>query len=131
MMKVGSCAAGRRDLGQVRKEAALSGRSRVPQECLAGVGSPERAGGPPFEGGVHGAELRLGRPQTTDHRSVAYGSLADSRRGCKSRRIGSICYLMSGGEAASTLTTSVRAALSCKPWRRGFHSSHAYINIEM
>jgi len=77
MMKVGSCAAGRRELGQVRKEAALSGRSRVPQECLAGVGSPERAGGPPFEGGVHGAELRRGRPQTAGRSPTAPLQTAD------------------------------------------------------
>ena len=43
MMKAGSCAAGHREPGQVRKEAALSGWSRVPQGCLAGVDIPAGA----------------------------------------------------------------------------------------
>ena len=63
MMKAGSCAAGRRELGQVRKEAALSGQSRVPQERLAGVDLPASADGPPFEGGVHGVWRRSTRRQ--------------------------------------------------------------------
>ncbi len=53
-MKAGSCAAGPREPGQVRKEAALSEQPRVPQERRAGVDGPERAGGPTFKDGVHG-----------------------------------------------------------------------------
>ena len=44
MLKAGSCAAGHREPGQVRKEAALSGCSRVPQGCLAGADGRGRAG---------------------------------------------------------------------------------------
>ena len=43
-LKAGSCAAGLRESGQVRKEAALSDRSRVPQGCLAGAGDSGSAG---------------------------------------------------------------------------------------
>jgi len=49
-LMVGSCAAGHREPGQVRKEAALSGTLRVPQGCLAGAGDSERTGGQTFEG---------------------------------------------------------------------------------
>ena len=44
VLKAGSCAAGHCETGQVRKEAALSGRHRVPQECLARAGGRGRAG---------------------------------------------------------------------------------------
>ena len=44
VLTVGSCAAGHRESGQVRKEAALSDRSRVPQGCLTRAVDPERAG---------------------------------------------------------------------------------------
>ena len=43
-LKAGSCAAGLREPGQVRKEAALSAQPRVPQERLAGAGDPASAG---------------------------------------------------------------------------------------
>jgi hypothetical protein len=52
--KAGSCAAEPREPGQVRKEAALSGALRVPQERLAGAGGSESAGGRALDGGVHG-----------------------------------------------------------------------------
>ena len=49
-LKVGSCAAGHREPGQVRKEAALSGMLRVPQGCLTGAGDSESTGRQTFEG---------------------------------------------------------------------------------
>jgi len=52
MLKAGSCAAEQHELGQVRKEAALSETFRVLQGHLAGVGGRCRRRPPYLDGGV-------------------------------------------------------------------------------
>ena len=66
VLKVGSCAAGRREPGQVRKEAALSGSSRVPQGCLTGAVEPGTRRLSEFDGGVH------------DHHPPSHAALIES-----------------------------------------------------
>ena len=51
-MTIGSCAAGRHEPGQVRKEAALSGRSRVLWDCLVRANGRCRRRPPCLDGGV-------------------------------------------------------------------------------
>ena len=50
-LRVGSCATGSREPSQVRKEAALSGPSRVPQVRLTGAGGGHRTGGDQVDSG--------------------------------------------------------------------------------
>jgi hypothetical protein len=57
VLKVGSCAAGTRETRQVRKEAAVSGLSRVPQGSLAGAGHRKVQSEP-------GRSMRSARPST-------------------------------------------------------------------
>ena len=61
-LKAGSCAAGLRELGQVRKEAALSGWSRVPQERLAGAGDSGSAGRWHSTAGARSTRRTFGAP---------------------------------------------------------------------
>ncbi len=55
-LKAGSCAAGAVEPGQIREEAAIRRSSRVPQECLAGVGWQRQVG---WRGSIWGARLAL------------------------------------------------------------------------
>src|SRR6202043_1883727 len=50
-LRVGSCATEPREPSQVRKEAALSGSSRVPQARLTGAVGGHRTGGDQVDGG--------------------------------------------------------------------------------
>ena len=134
-LKVGSCATEPREPSQVRKEAALSGSSRVPQVHLTGAVGGHRTGGDQVDGGctvrspppggvpvrrryspsvAYQALYRKYRPQRfgevvgQDHVTVAL------RNAVRDERVGH-AYLFSGPRGTGKTTTAriLAKALNC------------------
>ena len=107
VLKIGSCAAGDRESGQVRKEAALSGPSRVLRDRPVGANVPGHAG---YRRSTAGARLAPSphalRDRTARHsfsRIAAHTKPMGPRRHVSTRRSGDDASSVSGGGCLSSV----------------------------